>query len=164
VFNKNDIRKNINHASKELKKAYKHIDFSKDFLSLNGFDNLYKGIIVLGSYSIAAIVLPSVLNLFVTPLALLSFSIGVAVSAFAFFYLMRDTKSQLKIMQTYDISAQSLAAGGIALMALSPILTVLSTIIPALLGSATLLRCYNSLPEEIREEAWETVSNFCAKK
>jgi hypothetical protein len=118
-----DIKKNFSEAWTDL-------SFPGDFFSVGPFKSVCQGIIVLGSYAVAAVVIPFIIDFFIVPIAITVAALAVLSFAAGLYHkFLDDTRNEAKTKNCFIASSLLSAiallldfsglALGIALAALS---------------------------------------------
>lgn len=155
-----EVKKQLEQESKKFSKSFHSIRFSQDFLSLSGFKDIYQGLIIFGSYGLAASILPFILNMMSTPIALLSFGVGIFATMLGLYHYIREPNKNFKLSTDLEIQGHHIALAGAVLMGIAPLMTILSIIAPALLLATGIFRAYASIPEKTRNNISDLFSQI----
>ena len=128
-----DIKENFS-------KAWTDLSFPGDFFSVGPFESVYQGIIVLGSYAVAAAVIPFIIDFFIVPvvitvlaLAFLSFAAGI------YHIFLDDTRNEAKTKSYY--------IAGSLLSAIALLLDFSGLALGIALAALSIYRIYKSVDE-----------------
>lgn len=133
-------------------------DFSliKNTLSLSPFQSVMEGVLVFGSYTVAAIILPWILDLILAPLGFSLILMGGVAMAFGLYQYMNQSENDIELWNSQTRS------GGV-MIGLGSLLSFASYLAPLFILGVGLYRLYTSLsPAQIDEASFhaQNVANY----
>jgi hypothetical protein len=145
------------HSNKQDFSTWLPKDFSliKNALSLEPFESLMEGVLVVASYAIAAVVLPWILDLFLAPLGLVLILLGgIAMGYGLYQYFQEENKNNADLGNTHAFGR------GVMLGLVGVLLSCASYVAPFFILGVGLYRTYKSFSPEQIDEASTIVGNL----